>query len=84
MAFSLLRPPRGIMPSLKLTPSQYGDPNYIFIANTRRNFNLSKQVVEAAVEGPGLGGFRRIGNSTVFLAGTHQTTEHGFFFFFLS
>lgn len=57
MAFSLLRPPRGIMPALKLTPSQYGEPNYIFIANVRRNFTLSKAIVEAAIKGPGIGEF---------------------------
>ena len=55
MAFSLLRPPRGVLPSLKLSPSQYGVPNYVFIANLRKNFSLTKKVVDAAVKGPGLG-----------------------------
>ena len=55
MTFSLLRPPRGTLPSLRLTPSQYGEPNYVFIANVRKNFNLTKRIVEAAVKGPGLG-----------------------------
>lgn len=55
MAFSLLRPPRGVLPPLKLTPSQFGDPNYVFIANLRKNFSLSKQIVDAAVKVPGLG-----------------------------
>ena len=55
MAFSLLRPPRGTMPSLKLTPSQFGEPNYVFIANTRRNFSLAEKIVEAAIKSPGFG-----------------------------
>ena len=55
MAFSLLRPPRGVLPPLKLTPSQYGEPNYAFIANLRKNFNFTKRIVDAAVKGPGLG-----------------------------
>ena len=57
MAFSLLRPPRGVLPPLKLSPSQYGEPNYVFIANLRKNFNFTKRIVEAAVKGPGLGKF---------------------------
>ena len=57
MSFSLVRPPRGPLPPLKLTPSQYGEPNYVFIANVRKNFNFSKRIVQAAVKGPGLGKF---------------------------
>ena len=55
MAVSFLRPPRAVMPSLKLSPSQFGDPNYFFMSNLRKELNLTGKIAEALVSSPGIG-----------------------------
>ena len=55
MVVSLLRPPRTAMPSLKLTPSQYGRPDYAFVANLQSGTELPDTLTNAFARRPGIG-----------------------------